>query len=89
MSRHGLPDWLFVQTFYNGLNYPTKINIDATAGETLMGKSTEDAQALIGEMTFNNYQWANERGNSTRVVGMYEIDTLKFLSPNLENMFNS
>ena len=53
--HHGLLDWLVTQTFYNGLNYPTKINIDAAANGVLMKKSIEDAQILIEEMASNNY----------------------------------
>ena len=52
---NGLPDWLVIQTFYNDLNYPTKINIDTVVGGALRGKSTEDAQTLIEEMVSNNY----------------------------------
>ena len=45
-----------------------------------MEKSTEDAQVLIEKMVSNNYQWANERGNSRRVADIYEIDTQLFKS---------
>jgi len=36
--HHGLPKWLVVQTFYNGLNHNTRITIDAVVGGALMGK---------------------------------------------------
>ena len=39
----GPPNCLVVQTFYNGFNYSTKINIDAAADGVLMKKSTADA----------------------------------------------
>ena len=45
--HHGLSDWLVIQIFYNGLNYPIKINIDATPDGGLMKKSTENTQVLI------------------------------------------
>ena len=36
--HHDVPDWLLVQTFYNGLEESVKISIDAAAGGALMGK---------------------------------------------------
>ncbi|XP_027060802.2 uncharacterized protein [Coffea arabica] len=54
--HHGLPDWLIIQTFYNGLTYPTKTHIDAVAIGALIGKLIEEAQQLIEEMAENNYQ---------------------------------
>lgn len=89
--HHGLPEWLVIQTFYQGLSIPTKNIIDAAAGGSLMAKSTEEAQGLIEEMASNNYQWANERGNQRRSAGMYELDTINMLCAqmqNLTNMFN-
>ncbi|XP_071939793.1 uncharacterized protein [Coffea arabica] len=86
IPHHGLPDWLIVQTFYNGLTYPTKTHVDAAAGEALMGKSAKEAQQLIEEMAANNYQWANERGNTRRTVGMLEVDTLNMLSAKMDNV---
>ena len=48
--HHGLPDWLIVQTFYNGLTLPIKTNVDAVAGGALMAKSPDKAKELIKEM---------------------------------------
>ena len=53
--HHGLFNWLIVQNFYNGLSFSTKMTIDAAAGGALTGKSPEEAQSLIEEMTANNY----------------------------------
>ncbi|XP_027067615.1 uncharacterized protein [Coffea arabica] len=66
--HHGLPDWLVVQTFYNGFTYPTKTHVDAAAGGALMGKTAEEAQQLIEEMAANYHQWANERDNTRRTA---------------------
>ena len=54
--HHGLPNWLIVQTFYNGLIYAVRITIDAAAGGALMSKSTEEAYDLLEKMATNNYQ---------------------------------
>ncbi|KAK5842285.1 hypothetical protein PVK06_004621 [Gossypium arboreum] len=53
--HHGLPLWLQVQTFYNGLNPSTRKLIDATAGGTLNNKTLEEAYEFIEEMSVNNY----------------------------------
>nr|XP_027109356.1 uncharacterized protein LOC113729231 [Coffea arabica] len=51
-----------------------------------MGKTAEEAQQLIEEMAANNYQWANERGNTRRTAGMLEVDTLNMLSAKMNNV---
>ena len=53
--HHGVPDWLIVQTFYNGLEQSVKIAVAAAAGGALMGKSVEAAKVLLEEMTSKNY----------------------------------
>ena len=37
--HHGLPTWLQVQTFYNGLNHATKQMINAVVGGTLNNRT--------------------------------------------------
>ena len=55
--HHELPIWLLVQTFYNGLNSPTRNMADAAAGGTIMRKTPEEAYELLEEMASNSYQW--------------------------------
>jgi len=43
VSHHGLPTWLEIQFFYNGLTPNTKMVIDAVAGGALMGKERDEA----------------------------------------------
>ena len=59
--HHGIPDWLLVQTFYNGLNHSIRSTIDAAAGGALMSKTTEEANKLLEELAFNNYGCSSER----------------------------
>ncbi|XP_068638466.1 uncharacterized protein [Aristolochia californica] len=44
--QHGLPDWLQVQMFYNGLNGQTRTIVDTASGGTLMSKTVEGATSL-------------------------------------------
>jgi len=50
-----VPDWLLIQTFYNGLDQSLKMSINATAGGALMSKLIEAAKALLEKMASNNY----------------------------------
>ncbi|XP_052198388.1 uncharacterized protein LOC127805673 [Diospyros lotus] len=74
--HHGIPDWLQVQTFYNGLLGHTRTIIDATAGGALMDKSFDDAYTLLEDMAANNYQWNPDRTPQRRTAGVYEIDAI-------------
>ncbi|XP_021292496.1 uncharacterized protein LOC110422806 [Herrania umbratica] len=78
--HHGIPDWLQVQTFYNGLVGSIKTIIDAAAGGALMSKNAVDAYNLLEEMASNNYKWPSERSGSRKAVGAYEIDALGTLT---------
>jgi len=53
--HHSIPNWLLVQTFYNGLEYSVKTSVNATIGGALIRKSIDAAKALLEEMAFDNY----------------------------------
>ena len=77
---------MVVQTFYNGVTQPVRSIIDVAAGGTLMSKTEEEAYNLIEEMTLNNFQWSNERGQPKRVGGKYDIDALTLLTAKMDAM---
>ena len=70
--HHGLPEWLQVQIFYNGLNLQTRNVIDVAASGALMGKIASKAFNLLEMMASNNYQWPNERVIK-KTTGLYEM----------------
>ncbi|KAG8478758.1 hypothetical protein CXB51_028637 [Gossypium anomalum] len=78
--HHGLPLWLEVQTFCNGVNPSTRQMIDAAAGRTINNKTPEDAYEFIEEMSLNNYQWQVMRTKPTKTAGVYNIDSVTKLS---------
>ena len=45
--HHELPGWLQIQTFYNGLRLEHRAMVDATARESLMRRTSEDAYGLL------------------------------------------
>ena len=74
-----LPLWLQVQTFYNGVNPSTRQMIDAAAGGTINNKTPEEAYEFIEEMSLNNYQWQVMRTKPTKIVGIYNVDSITML----------
>ena len=92
--HHGLEKWLIIHTFYNGLLYTIKINVDATAGGALMNKTYTTSYALIEDMAQNHYQWTSERAitvvihsPSKKEAGMHEVSTLDHLSVKVDTHF--
>ncbi|KAG8476549.1 hypothetical protein CXB51_033524 [Gossypium anomalum] len=82
--HHGLPLWLQVQTFYNGVNPSTRQMIDAAADGTINNKTPEDAYEFIEDMSLNNYQWQVMRTKPTKIAGVYNIDSVTMLSNQVE-----
>ncbi|XP_057251768.1 uncharacterized protein LOC130591846 [Beta vulgaris subsp. vulgaris] len=63
--HHGIPEWLLIQTFYNGLKHEVRISIiDAASGGTFMAKTPKAAKTLLDDMAANNYlnDWSVSRG---------------------------
>ncbi|KAG8491362.1 hypothetical protein CXB51_014485 [Gossypium anomalum] len=82
--HHGLPLWLQVQMFYNGVNPSTRQMIDATTGGTINNKTPEKAYEFIKEMSLNNYQWQVMRTKPTKIAGVYNVDSVTMLSNQVE-----
>ncbi|KAK5846848.1 hypothetical protein PVK06_003147 [Gossypium arboreum] len=82
--HHGLPLWLQVQTFYNGVNPSTRQMIDAAAGRTINNKTPKEAYEFIEEMSLNNYQWQVMRTKPTKTAGVYNVDSVTMLSNQVE-----
>ncbi|KAH9698609.1 hypothetical protein KPL71_024069 [Citrus sinensis] len=86
--HHGLPVWLQVYTFYNGLGSNTRTMIDAAAGGTLMGKTPKATYELLEEMASNNYQWSSERSMPRKTIGAHNIDVVTSLSEQMTTLSN-
>ncbi|XP_057248189.1 uncharacterized protein LOC125493537 [Beta vulgaris subsp. vulgaris] len=52
--HHGIPEWMLIQTFYNGLTHEFRIYIDAASGGSLMTKNPAEAKELIEKMAAND-----------------------------------
>ncbi|XP_061981417.1 uncharacterized protein LOC133701500 [Populus nigra] len=84
--HHGLPKWMQVQNFYNGLNASTRTLIDAASGGAFMSKAQDDAYNLLEEMAMNNYQWPNERSIQKKTIGVHEIDAITTLTAQVHSL---
>ncbi|KAF7822112.1 uncharacterized protein G2W53_027567 [Senna tora] len=78
--HHGLPKWLQVQTFYNGLSFEIRTSIDAAAGGALMSKQVDAAYTLLETMSSNNHQWHSNRHVHARVAEVQDSDMFASLS---------
>ncbi|KAF7823888.1 uncharacterized protein G2W53_022032 [Senna tora] len=78
--HHGLPKWLHVQTFYNGLSSEIRTSIDAAAGGALMSKPVDATYTLLETMSSNNHQWHSDRNVHARVAGVQDSDMFASLS---------
>ncbi|KAJ4712782.1 Bifunctional inhibitor/lipid-transfer protein/seed storage 2S albumin superfamily protein [Melia azedarach] len=71
---HGLPKWLQVQTFYNGLGASTKTLVDAATGGALMSKSIDEAYELLEEMARNAFQWPSKLEINHKTKGTIKVN---------------
>src|SRR5436853_2458535 len=82
--HHGLPKWMLVQTFYNGLSMNTQLMVDAASGGAINNKTPEEAYELIEIMSSNNYM-KNDR-NIMKKPGVLEVDEVMALKAQVAAM---
>ena len=83
---HVRPNCFIIHTFYIGLTYSTKTNLDIATNWSLVGKSADGSHTLTKEMAANSYPLTNERGSRRNIVGMYKIDISNMLEAKLKNV---
>ncbi|KAL5550770.1 hypothetical protein UlMin_000946 [Ulmus minor] len=89
--HHGLPLWMQVQTFYNGLLSNTQTMVDAASGGAFFNKSPEEGYDLIEVMAGNNFV-KSERSAQKRPAGLHDLDAFNKLAAQvalLNNNFKS
>ncbi|XP_017416468.2 uncharacterized protein LOC108327255 [Vigna angularis] len=72
--HHALPEWLQVQTFYNGLSPTLKAMLDAASGGSFILKTPEEALETLELMANNTVNMQFDRQN--RKAGVLEVNTL-------------
>ncbi|KAL5574105.1 hypothetical protein UlMin_023702 [Ulmus minor] len=78
--HHGLPPWMQVQTFYNGLLPNTQSMVDAASGGAFFNKTPKDGYELIEVMASNNFLKSSDRNSQKRTAGVHDIDAFNKLA---------
>ncbi|KAL4367017.1 hypothetical protein GQ457_05G028470 [Hibiscus cannabinus] len=74
-TNHGFHDWTQVMMFYNGVNAPTRMMLDASANGTLLDKSPEEAFDILDRIANNDYQFhASRLRSGRRTHGRLDLD---------------
>ncbi|KAK8613604.1 hypothetical protein V6N13_101362 [Hibiscus sabdariffa] len=88
-TNHGFQDWTQVVMFYNGVNAPTRMMLDASANGTLLDKSPEEAFEILDKIANNDYQFPTSRlGPGRRTSGKLELDANDSVSAQLSAITN-
>ncbi|XP_050217648.1 uncharacterized protein LOC126668500 [Mercurialis annua] len=78
--HHGVPGWLVVETFFNGLNGATRMTLDAASGRSFRAKEPKECNDLIETIAANNY----ERSSIEKPVGVHEVEAISALHAKVE-----
>ncbi|KAK8523029.1 hypothetical protein V6N13_076254 [Hibiscus sabdariffa] len=88
-TNHGFQDWTQVVMFYNGVNAPTHIMLDASANGTLLDKSPEEAFDILDRIANNDYQFPTIRLGAGRLApGKLVLDASDSVSAQLSAITN-
>ncbi|KAK8713386.1 hypothetical protein V6N13_148604 [Hibiscus sabdariffa] len=63
---HGLPEWTQVSIFYNSVNTPTRMMLDASANGTLYDKPPRESLEILDKLAQNDYQHPTSRRGITK-----------------------
>ncbi|XP_021751228.1 uncharacterized protein LOC110716885 [Chenopodium quinoa] len=85
--HHGIPEWMLIQTFYNGLTHEFRIYIDVASGGSLMTKNPTEAKELIKKMTTNDNYHPGGR-HSVNKGGKLDVDALTLLTSSVQALTN-
>ncbi|XP_021775487.1 uncharacterized protein LOC110739328 [Chenopodium quinoa] len=81
--HHGIPDWILMQTFYNGMTHEFRIYIDAASGGSLLTKNPTEARELIEKMAANDNYHPGGR-NTVKKGGKFDVDALTMLTSSVQ-----
>ena len=85
-SHHGLPTWLQVQMFYDGLNHATRQMINPIVGGILNNKTLEVTQELFKEMAMNSYKWHSSKAKPNSPTYMFFVNAIIALAIQVETL---
>ncbi|KAK8635199.1 hypothetical protein V6N13_023076 [Hibiscus sabdariffa] len=65
---HGLPEWTQVSIFYNSVNTPTRMMLDASSNGTLLDKPLREGLEILEKLAQNYYQHPTTRRGTISMV---------------------
>ncbi|KAK8583875.1 hypothetical protein V6N13_109264 [Hibiscus sabdariffa] len=71
---HGLSEWTQVSIFYNSVNTPTRMMLDASANGTSLDKPPRESLEILEKLAQNDYQHPTTRRGNTR-RGTTQLDS--------------
>ncbi|XP_021749509.1 uncharacterized protein LOC110715249 [Chenopodium quinoa] len=81
--HHGIPEWMLIQTFYNGLTHEFCIYIDAVSRGSIMTKNPTDVRDLIEKMAANDNYHPRGR-NAINTGNKHDVDALTMLNSSVQ-----
>ncbi|KAL5575372.1 hypothetical protein UlMin_017071 [Ulmus minor] len=87
--HHGLPLWMQVQTFYNGLLPNTQTMVDTASGGAIFNKTPEEGYELIEVMASNNFLKSTDRNAQKRTAGVHDLDAFNKLAAQVALLNNN
>ncbi|KAJ9563430.1 hypothetical protein OSB04_008590 [Centaurea solstitialis] len=75
-----------LETFYNGLNYPARQMLDATAGGAFTASSYNEGYNILEKISNNNGHWADSRAKPLQLTGVKNNDTYSTLATQVRDM---
>ncbi|KAL8531039.1 hypothetical protein ACS0TY_007886 [Phlomoides rotata] len=86
--QHGFSRDQRICYFYNGMDHRTRGMVDASAGGSLLGRTTEEGVALLEEMAKNGNQWPSERRQHRRVAATQDSDVIVSLNSKFDSLMS-
>ncbi|KAK9045938.1 hypothetical protein V6N11_051841 [Hibiscus sabdariffa] len=88
-TNHGFQDWTQVVMFFNGVNTPTCMMLDASANGTLLDKSPKEAFDILDRIANNDYQFPTARlGVGRRTPSKLDLEANDLVSAQLSAITN-
>ncbi|KAJ9566409.1 hypothetical protein OSB04_002375 [Centaurea solstitialis] len=84
--HHGIPYCIQLETFYNGLNYPARQMLDATAGGAFTASSYNEGYNILEKISNNNGHWADSRAKPLQLPGTKDDGTYSTLASQVRDM---
>ncbi|XP_019228478.1 PREDICTED: uncharacterized protein LOC109209625 [Nicotiana attenuata] len=84
--HHDIPEHMQLYIFYHGLKPSSRNVIDAAAGGSIMGKTTEEALQLLNEISENAIQWPSKRVIIKKAATVNQVDALNTLTQQIVSL---